>query len=330
MKTKNMKKSMGEECEIEYAEDMQDVYATEVFKALDSAINAIKDDLEYIVNIWFGHYSFSFATLTPGHLEDLYRSCNQVKYDISGFFEMVHRFLGSENKDIRGWTVSDYEYDLLQHEFELELIKIIQNSFILSSGNGDTLNEIIDPSHFEYYQQLLLHSVVVEPWCMPEFPEVVAPERPSVILKVTSLSNSGSYVTAGLDDVFCTEPLVKGLFVDEDVKVGDHIIVKTSGWTGMGKKLDNPEYDGLAESNCPCSDASDILAAKYDFDPEREKIAQKNTWFNNHFLQKTSCEILECGRNALNDVSNALHGYNSNSFERQDITGHLMSTLLDC
>lgn len=287
----------------------------ELYDASSSFQNTLEDikiELKDIVNLWLGHHNFRFATLTPEHLAVLNERCGYIKKTIRYFLEDTYKVLGTRSQDHYGLTAADYEDSVYEHEFELELMQVIRKSFEFSSGKSQGLDGIIDTKHFDEhysgYKRELLRPVTVKPWNIPAPPKVVAPERPSVILKVLSLSDSAPRVSAGFDDVFCIEPLVRELLVDDDVQVGDHIIVKTSGWSGFGSELNKPEYDGLAEPACPCSDMGEVLEAKYDFDLETEEEKQKASWRINwleeHFTLRTEDEIRRSGRSALQYLEN--------------------------
>lgn len=231
-------------------------------------VKRIKAELEDIANLWAGHYNFRFDSLTQECLTVLNERCAKVENDISCFRRRINTVLGSQYEDHSCHSAKDYINSIQENEFEIELMKVIRKSFELSSGipqESSSINQdywgVLDGR-----KRYLSLTVKVEPWETLVCQKVVTPERPSVILKVLSLSNSGLSVSAGFDDVFYNEPIVRELLVDEDVKVGDHIIVKTIGWSGLGNELIDPEYDGLAEDDCSCSDIDDVLAVKHDFE----------------------------------------------------------------
>ena len=269
-------------------------------------------ELKDIVCLWLGHHNYKLTTLTPEHLTVLNLHCDRIEDQIRYFFEDLYKVLGAQNQYSYGLTVADYEENLFsQHEFELELIQVIRKSFELSSGEIQgcySIDTVWFDKKYSGYKRELLRPVTVKPWDIPAPPKVVAPERPSVILKVLSLSDSAPRVSAGFDDVFCIEPLVRELLVDDDVQVGDHIIVKTSGWSGFGSELNKPEYDGLAEPACPCSDIGEVLEAKYDFDlkyeQEKQKANYRINWLDKHFVLRTENEIRQSGISALQRIEN--------------------------
>ncbi len=288
-------------------------------------VKRIKAELEDIANLWAGHYNFHFDSLTQECLTVLNERCAKVENDISCFRRRINTVLGSQYEDHSCHSAKDYINSIQENEFEIELMKVIRKSFELSSGIPQESSSI----NQDYWNVLdgrkryLSLTVKVEPWETLACSKVVAPERPSVILKVLSLSDSAPRVSAGFDDVFCIEPLVRELLVDDDVQVGDHIIVKTSGWSGFGSELNNPEYDGPAEPDCPCSDMGEVLEAKYDFDLDYEEEKQKAIWRINylekHFTLKTEDEIRQSGRSALqyieNPKKNVKYSYTSNDME---------------
>ncbi len=270
----------------------------EVTKYFQSKFFWITASLNDITRFWCGHHFFGFNTLTPDCLTSLKMQCETIWDEILKLTRITHGMLGLKEKDLVNMSANDYAKVVDLNQFEIELMKVILESFELSSGEhvepyGD-IDEVYVKNQYGYRRDLL-RVFQVTPWEPPVFPEVVVPERPSVILKVLSLSKCAPRVSAGLDDVFYTEPIVRELLVDEDVQVGDHIIVKTSGWPGFGLELIKPEYDGLAEDDCPCSSIDAVFEAKYDFSRNLEKSRQKLNWLNTHFVVLSNTEIYSKG-----------------------------------
>lgn len=278
--------------------------------AWDGVLNDIKKALDRIVELWVGHANFQWKTLTPEHLTDLNADCKHIKRDIKVFLNEVDEVLGLRS-DAYGYTAGDYANEIHALDFELELMQVIRKSYELSSGESQGIDGIVDLAWYkEKYagtaQERLLKPITVKPWVCPPVPKLVIPERPNVVLQVLSVDDGAPRCSVGFDDVFCNKPIGVGiLFGNDDVRVGDRVIIKTSGWDGIGYYLDNPEYDGLAEPECPISDMSEVMDARYDFDVEKEQELLEETWERNwkesNFIVKTYEEILYSDRTTMYD-----------------------------
>jgi hypothetical protein len=272
----------------------------------------IKMDLQDLVHRWMGHANFVWATLTPDHLTELNARCGYIKKNIGLFLEDVYRVLGTRGSDSYYQTAADYEDEIYcNHEFELNLMQVIQKSFEFSSGQSQGMDGIIDLEWFEQkyagtWMRRLLNPVAVKPWNMPAAPAFIVPERPRVILKVLSIADCAPRISVGLDDIFCDKPIGTGILVDDDVRVGDRVIIKTSGWKGLGHEMEKPEYDGLAERDCPCSDMVEVMEAKYNFDLEfeleRHEAQWRKSFLEKHFTLRTEGEIKESGKRTCNMI----------------------------
>lgn len=270
----------------------------------------IRSELKRIYTFWLGLYLTGFRACTPKHLTALYNDVLRVYNRFDVFCEDCQA-MGGLSCPNTGNTGVDFEQNLFDEmRFEMTLMPIIAKSYEFSSGQSTGKlgicndSEWYDDNYPGIYRELLrIHTV--KPWEMPPVPEMGIPERPSVILKVLSLSDSAPRVSAGFDDVFCTEPIVRDLLVDEDVSVGDCIIVKSSGWEGFGCELQSPEYDGLAEPGCPCSDVPEVMSVEYAFDAEEERrkhIANHTSkWLTANWKVMTYTEILDIAAKYLNE-----------------------------
>lgn len=112
----------------------------------------------------------------------------------------------------------------------------------------------------------------------------------------------------GFDDIFCNEPIGREILVDDEVRVGDRVIIKTSGWEGLGHEMQKPEYDGLAEPDCPCSEMTEVMEAEYNFDLEFEleqhEAKWRKQWMDKHFTFKTEHQIMTSGKTTYNVFNN--------------------------
>lgn len=276
--------------------------------SFDTTVEDIKLELRDLVYLWLGHSNFLWATLTPLNLFELNKRCSYIRKTVQLFFEDVYRVLGPVKSDSYGRMMADYEDLIYQFEFEWELMQVIQKSYEFSSGKSQGMNGIIDLDLYDKkytgWQRKILTPITVAPWKIPPPPRLVAPERPRVILKVLSVEDGAPRVSVGFDDVFCSDPIGVGILVDEDVKVGDCVIVKTSGWQGIGHEMVKPEYDGLAEPDCPCSEIDEVMEARYDFDLEVEQAMLEtkwnDSWLNKHFKIESETAIRQSGRISFN------------------------------
>jgi hypothetical protein len=289
----------------------------EMYDASNTFQNTAEDirlELRDLAYLWMGHANFQWETLTPAYLSELNSRCLKLKKAIRYFLGDVHSVLGTYGHDHYHMTAADYENMIYQSEFELELMQVISKSFEFSSGKSQGLDGIIDndwlDKHFEGWQRRLLKPITVRPWETPPAPKLVAPERPRVILQVLSVSDSAPRVSVGFDDIFCTDPIGREILVDDDVRVGDRVIIKTSGWEGLGHEMLNPEYDGLAEPDCPCSEMSEVMDAKYNFNLEYEqKKLEDNwhqSWMDEHFKHRDEYDIRESGRSTISYILHPL------------------------
>lgn len=302
-------------------EDYEAYYMTEdklydTSNAFQNTLEDLRYEFRDLVYLWLGHANFRWSTLTPERLTTLNTRCRHINKTIPRFLEAVHRVFGTRGSDHYGMTAFDYEDAIYcDYEFELNLMQVIQKSFEFSSGKGQGLDDIIDFKCFEQkyadtWMLPLLKPVIVKPWDVPATPALVVPERPRVILKVLSVSDSAPRISVGLDDIFCNEPIARDILVDDDVRVGDRVIIKTSGWEGLGHEMKKPEYDGLAEPNCPCSEMTEVMEAEYNFDLEFELKQHDDRWYemwmDKHFTFKTEDEIRSSGK-STHDAMRLIH-----------------------
>lgn len=294
----------------------------ELYDASNSLQNALEDiqlELQDLVYLWTGHANFNWATLTPAHLTELNTRCGFIKKSIRYLMDDAYRVLGTRVADNYSMTSADYEDAIYcHHEFELNLMQVIQKSFEFSSGKSQGIDGIIDLKWFQEkyagtWQLRLLKPITVKPWVTPAAPELVVPERPRVILKVLSVSDSAPRISVGFDDIFCNEPIGREILVDDDVCVGDRVIIKTSGWEGLGHEMRQPEYDGLAERDCPCSEMDEVMEAVYTFDPEFEQKMHeahwRSNWLEKHFTLRTEDEIRRSGKTTYDDCTKLVYDY---------------------
>lgn len=176
----------GEYFEIE---DHEAHYMTddEMYDASNSLQNALEDiqlELQDLVYLWTGHANFNWATLTPAHLTELNTRCGFIKKSIRYLMDDAYRVLGTRVADNYSMTSADYEDAIYcHHEFELNLMQVIQKSFEFSSGKSQGIDGIIDLKWFQEkyagtWQLRLLKPITVKPWVTPAAPELVVPERP--------------------------------------------------------------------------------------------------------------------------------------------------------
>lgn len=250
---------------------------------LSESFDNLTCDLLATKYIWRGHFESNFRTLTPGHLVDLYASVQEIWYRLQDFYQMAVDSNGVS--DAYDNTAGDYLESLERdYLFEIELLKVISKSHEWSAGISAGVLGIIDAQfyadEFKGVHRAMLTPVVVKPWVAPSAPVMTIPEKPSVILKVLKVSDDAPRVNAGLDDIFYCKPIVIGLLVDEDVNIGDRIVVKTAGWNNKEKLLINPAFDGLAERGCPCSDMKEVMEAEYTFDLSSEIVLHEKKWYD--------------------------------------------------
>lgn len=302
-------------------EDSESYYMDEdeMYDASNSFQNTLEDistELRDLVYLWIGHANFKWSTLTPEYLFELNARCSYIKKSIRLFLEDAYRVLGTRGSDHYAMTAADYEDSLYcNHEFELNLMQVIQKSYEFSSGKSQGIDGIIDLEWFEQkyagkWQLRLLRPITVRPWSLPETPALVVPERPRVILTVLSVSDSAPRISVGFDDIFCNEPIGREILVDDDVRVGDRVIIKTSGWEGLGYELQNPEYDGLAESDCPCSEMTEVMEAEYtfnlEFEQERHEGNWRHNWMEKHFTLRSEHDIRSSGKTTYNGYTDPI------------------------
>lgn len=284
---------------------MHDDELENITRDLQYTSEEIQFELKNLVKVWAGHCSYNWSTLTPDYLSALNTRCKDIKNSMRVFFEELYRVLGTRHSDAVGLTAMDYEDAIWNLEFELEMMQVIRKSYEFSSGESQGVDGIVD---LEMYRQKyndarlnLLTPITVKPWVVPPAPKLLIPDRPRIILKVLSVSDSAPRVSLGFDDIFFDKPIARDVLVDEEVHVGDMVIVKISGWSGsLDDEVHMPEYDGLAEPGCPCSNISDVMEAKYDFDYEAELVKHQSRWvqehMERHFTIKSENDIMLHGR----------------------------------
>jgi hypothetical protein len=175
-------------------------------------------------------------------------------------------------------------------------MEVIRLSYRSSAGEIPFTNVKSDAADFH---QKMLTVQCVAPWKCPPAPDMEVPERPSVVLKVIGLRDPRC-ASIGFDDVFLSDVLVDELYADEDLKIGDRVIVKIDEWNGFGHYLISPEYYGLAEPNCPCETPETLAEVRYEFDIESERrkheANHKQNWVKDNFVSQSYQRILDIGR----------------------------------
>jgi hypothetical protein len=155
------------------------------------------------------------------------------------------------------------------------------------------------PKHYADLSEKMLIRHVVTPWVCPPVPELVIPERPSVVLKVIGLQ-SPFCVSVGFDDIFIPDVLAESVPCDEELQIGDRIILKIDEWPGFGHQLVAPEYYGLAEPTCPCETPDTLEEVRYGFDvkseTERHAESHKLNWEMEHFIYEPYDKFAQVGK----------------------------------
>lgn len=251
----------------------------------------LKLEKDAITRLWFGLFKTNFEALTPSVLTKLNERCKKIaalSVEQDKFYQKCQEAYCDQDELDELYVAST--------KFENKVIECIMNSWIMSSGQPvakqkPNLTNVQIPDKFD---KKMLQYIKVEPWEMPPCPPLIIPERPSVILEVMKVQENS--VTAGLDDVFNPLVMAKDLVVDEELFVGDRIIVKGSKWDSITSLIQDPEYDGLAEPACPLSTTDDLLKLEYTFNAKKEQKQllekHKEDWESMHWRPLTESQIL--------------------------------------
>jgi len=221
-----------------------------------------------------------------------------------------------------------------KYEFEMNLMRTIIKSYEFSTRKSQGARGILDiQSWVEEYGKDWLEffmPVTVTPWKMPEAPPLVVPEKPRLVLKVSKLHESMPRINVSLDDIFLQKCLASEVLVDEEVQLGDKVVVKTTGWDKANDVLINVEYDGLADAECPCSTYENCMEVKYNFDESTElhkhQMQWVSAWLDKHFDVRKNDEIESIGdkvhrqcdtklRKFSTSLYSVIHSYSHRDFD---------------
>ena len=128
------------------------------------------------------------------------------------------------------------------------VVDCIVKSFLKS--NGHAVEAYTAPSDICDKHREMLQVVCVSPWDAPECPPLQIPEKPAVVLDVMCVGIDS--VTAGIDDVFQPIIMVEHLEVDEELVVGDRIIVKAAKLDKRNNMLKDLNTMELPNMNAQC------------------------------------------------------------------------------
>lgn len=267
-----------------------DPYDEPNLEELRNTANVLRQELNKVARLWRGLYKTDFKALTPDILDELNEKCKQIEAHVTEL-DRLHRNceeLGHDQEELD-------ELFSVYNQVDAEIIYCIMQSWLASTGQQVTQYNPPSLQTPDDFDPAMLQLVKVEPWEMPPCPPLSVPERPAVILEVISVGDG--HVRAGLDDVFNPIVMVEYLPVDEELTTGDRIIVKGSKWDSKTSLIKDPEYDGLAEPDCPLSTEDELLALKYTFDQKKEQVKllerHKNEWVRKHWRLLTESQILK-------------------------------------
>lgn len=286
---------VGYDNDVQYDEDDWDEEPT--FTQLVDNDRVLRKEVKKVLDLWTGLYKTEFKALTPDILTELNDRCNQIQ----AYAAVRDRLI--INCASLGYTQEELsEYAYVYGRSEQALVYCITQSWCLS--NGQDIETKQHKATVDGFNQLrlcndfdcdMLQIVQVTPWEMPPCPPLSIPERPAVVLDVMRVGEG--HVSAGWDDVFNPIVMVEYLPVDEELCVGDKIIVKGSKWNPKTSLIQEPEYDGIAEQDCPVSTEEELLALKYTFNPEKEQAklleSHKKAWMRQHWKLLTEAQILK-------------------------------------
>ena len=296
---------VGYDNDVQYDED--DSYEEPTFTQLVDNDRVLRKEVKKVLDLWTGLYKTEFKALTPDILTELNDRCNQIQ----AYAALRDRLI--INCADLGYTQKELsEYAHVYGRSEQALVYCITQSWCLS--NGQDIETKQHKATVDGFNQLrlcndfdcdMLQIVQVTPWEMPPCPPLSIPERPAVVLDVMRVGEG--HVSAGWDDVFNPIVMVEYLPVDEELCVGDKIIVKGSKWNPKTSLIQEPEYDGIAEQDCPVSTEEELLELKYTFNPEKEQAKllerHKKAWMRQHWKLLTEAQILKiAGGASVEDV----------------------------
>lgn len=268
----------------------------ELIAELDSHCNELLDVLISVTSLWFGYAKYNYDNLTPDSLELLY---NEVTYFFHAWKVFGRLCANAEASCSHLVDVYEFEEKIAKYIFEIDILRVIAKSYEFSSKKSVGMIGIIDlnnlaAEHGESYMNVLT-PVVVRPWVVPTMPEIVIPDKPRAVLVVSKVHDSAPRINVALDDVFMNQDVATEILVDEDVNVGDKVVILSNGWDAKNNTLECAQYDGLADIECPCMDHIQLTTLKYDFDLEKETAklqdAWKLTWLQENFHLMSAKDI---------------------------------------
>lgn len=286
---------VGYDNDVQYDED--DPYEEPTFTQLVDNDRVLRKEVKKVLDLWIGLYKTEFKALTPDILTELNDRCNQIQAYVALRDRLIINCtdLGYSQEELS-------EYARVYRQSEHALVYCITQSWCLSNGQDietkqhkAIVNDFIQLHLCNDFDCDMLQFVRVTPWEMPPCPPLSIPERPAVVLDVMRVDEG--CVHAGWDDVFNPIVMVERLPVDEELCVGDKIIVKGSKWDPKTSLIQEPEYDGIAEQDCPVSTEEELLALKYTFNPEKEQVKllerHKKVWMRQHWMLLTESQLLK-------------------------------------
>lgn len=282
--------------------------------------NDIFEEFEYMTNsilqclldtsvCWCGHVKLAHRALTPSRLEYLFHDadyCLSEYLKLAASIDEASAWM-TDNPDMGLAQVAENLWGFIEeidkYEFEMILMRTIIKSYEFSTKKSQGARGVLDiQSWVEDYGKDWLDffmPITVTPWKMPEAPPLVVPEKPRLVLKVSKLHECMPRINVSLDDIFLQKCLASEVLVDEEVQLGDKVVVKTTGWDKENDVLIKVEYDGLADAECPCSTYENCMEVKYDFDESAERrkheMQWESAWLNKHFDVRTHDEIQKIG-----------------------------------
>lgn len=274
-------------------------YFDDYLESLNECVKLLSQEVKNVIKLWTGIYKTDFKALTPDMLTELNQKCNEIQKLSEDRSKLLVELVdcGCEPEEL---SAQAHVYSTI----EKAIVYCITQSWKASTGvevdanPEEVLRNLMGLNMLEEIDTNMLRVVTVTPWDMPPCPALVIPERPAVILEVMQIGDD--WVSAGIDDVFKPMIMVPCLMVDEPLTMGDRIIVKGSKCHPQTMLIEEPEYDGMAEPDCPLSSEDELLGLKYDFDPakEQKKLFEKhkNQWLRTHWkvlTEKQLCQIAD-------------------------------------
>lgn len=308
----------------------------DIVSAIEANLENVQILLTEIRELWMGHYLFGYKALTPGTLQEIYNNVNYVKEHMEIFYGSCDD-LGGLSDPVSGNTGVDYERTLCDdYRFELTLIEFIIDVYSLSVRyeEGDEISASDWALGFEgIYSKILSYYPVVTPWDMPESPELDIPEKSAVVLDILDYAVSDkTQIAIGLKDIF-GDILMGVISVDEPVSLKDRVIVRAERWDAEKKILISADYDGVAESDCPVSEFSDVLDLTYDFDIIRavklHNLNWRKAWINAHWTPQEEVTLRMKAREYMSGRMHVHATKVSKAFEEYDENGELRDIYYD-